>query len=264
MPWGWRVSSYFLTKGVAAGLALTAAVALIAGADVTNSWMRWGVPLVAGVFLAITGVLLVSDLKRPDRFLYLITKGNPGSWLVRGAWILSGYAAVLAGWFVTGALGSDGAVEILIWVSVPLALATAGYTAFLFGQAEGRDLWQSPMLLWHMVAGSFAVGGGVSLFYAMSFDVGTTAEEAFAWAMLGGAAALGLFAFAELSAHHPTRNIADAVHHMTRGRSGGSGGLGVSCLESWFQPCSAHCSSPTWCRCGRPRSEGWPPPPDCG
>ena len=177
MPWGWRVSSYFLTKGVAAGLALTAAVALIAGADVTNSWMRWGVPLVAGVFLAITGVLLVADLKRPDRFLYLITKGNPGSWLVRGAWILSGYAAVLAGWFVTGALGSDGAVEILIWVSVPLALATAGYTKSIAaagnrvashtwrGAGSGNlHGWQVARCLWfiQVLTGSVGTVGGTS------------------------------------------------------------------------------------------------------
>ena len=32
MPWGWRVSSYFLTKGIAAGLAIAVAIALLAGA----------------------------------------------------------------------------------------------------------------------------------------------------------------------------------------------------------------------------------------
>ena len=28
-----------------------------------------------------------------------------------------------------------------------LAAATAGYTAYLFAQCEGRDLWQTPLLL---------------------------------------------------------------------------------------------------------------------
>ncbi len=37
------------------------------------------------LFLALTMALLVLDLKRPDRFHYVLLKGNPRSWLVRGA-----------------------------------------------------------------------------------------------------------------------------------------------------------------------------------
>ena len=41
--------------------------------------------------------------------------------------------------------------------------AGAGYTAFLFGQAEGRDFWQSPLLLpmllvQAVIAGASALG----------------------------------------------------------------------------------------------------------
>ncbi len=218
MPWGWRVSSYFLTKGIAAGLVIAAALALLAGAPAGNGWLRWATPLVAGLFLLLTGVLLVWDLKRPDRFHYLITKGNPGSWLVRGAYILGAYAVVLGVWFVAGVLDSIGLVEVMTWVGVPAAIATAGYTAFLFGQAEARDLWQSPMLLWHMVAGALAAGGGTALFLTLFFEVPGEATTAFTWTMVGGAAALGLLALAELVSRHPTRNIEEAMHHMTRGR----------------------------------------------
>jgi Fe-S-cluster-containing dehydrogenase component len=217
MPWGWRVSSYFLTKGIAAGLALAMAIALLAGSGTGSSLINWVAPLVAGVFLGLTGALLVADLKRPDRFLYLLTKGRWGSWLVRGAVILSLYAAVLGVWFLAGTAGADDLVAALIWVAVPIALATAGYTAFLFGQAEARDLWQSPILLWHMVAGAIAVGGGAGLVLDLFLDVPDSATTAFQWTMIGGAAALGLIAFAELTTRHPTRNITDAVHHMTRG-----------------------------------------------
>ena len=157
MPWGWRVSSYFLTKGIAAGVAIALVLALLAGAEVDSTWARWGAPVVAGIFLGLTGLLLVTDLKRPDRFLYLITKGRQGSWLVRGAWILSAYALVLGLWFIFGLVDAS-YVAVLVWIAAILGLAVAGYTAFLFGQAEGRDLWQSPMLLWHMLAGAFAAG----------------------------------------------------------------------------------------------------------
>jgi Fe-S-cluster-containing dehydrogenase component len=165
-PWGWRVSSYFLTKGIAAGLVLALAVASLLGANMTTSWARWGTPLIAGLFLALTGYLLVADLKRPDRFYFLLTKGNPGSWLVRGAWILGAYALALAVWFVAGLTKADGLIVTLMWIGVPLALATAGYTAFLFRQAEARDLWQSPMLLWHMIAGAFAAGGAGAVLFS--------------------------------------------------------------------------------------------------
>jgi Fe-S-cluster-containing dehydrogenase component len=216
-PWGWRVSAYFLTKGIAAGLVLAVALALLLGASVSGAWIAWGTPLVAGLFLAATGVLLVSDLKRPDRFYYLLTKGNPGSWLVRGAWILGAYAVVLGVWFLAGVAGSDGIVEVMAWVGTPLALATAGYTAFLFGQAEARDLWQSPMLVWHMVAGAFAAGGGAGSIAWWAGGGDAAYGDAALWSMTAGAIALGLVALGELTAHHPTRNIEIAMHHMTRG-----------------------------------------------
>jgi hypothetical protein len=162
-----------------------------------------------------------------------LTKGNPGSWLVRGAWILGAYAAVLAVWFLGGIAGADTLVRGAIWVSATIGLAVAGYTAFLFGQAEARDLWQSPTLLWHMIAGALVVGGGASLVASLFSDVGadpasSTATlragggllpgvEAFSWAMIVGGIALGLMAAIELTARHPTRNIAEAVHHMTQG-----------------------------------------------
>ena len=226
MPWGWRVSSYFLTKGIAAGIAIAAAIALLAGVAVDSAFMSWVAPLVAGLFLLATGVLLVWDLKRPDRFYYLLTKGNPGSWLVRGAYILGAHAAVLGLWFIAGVAGADTVVTLAIWLAALIGLATAGYTAFLFGQAEARDLWQSPTLLWHMLAGAFAAGGGAGLLAAMAFDLGDTFARSMAGMLVGGTLALGLIAIAELVSHHPTANIEMAMHHMTRGAYAGQWWVG--------------------------------------
>jgi Fe-S-cluster-containing dehydrogenase component/formate-dependent nitrite reductase membrane component NrfD len=220
MPWGWRVSSYFLTKGIAAGIAIAAVVALLFGAGTDPAWMTWGAPLVAGLLLLLTGVLLVADLKRPDRFFYLLTKGNPGSWLVRGAWILGAYAAVLGIWFLSGIFGLDTIVTVAIAVAALVALGVAGYTAFLFAQAEARDLWQSPLLLWHMLAGALVAGAGASLIAAGLFgpeDVGAESIDAFAWTMLIGSAAVGALAIVELASKHPTRNAEEGFHHLTRG-----------------------------------------------
>ncbi len=216
MPWGWKVSSYFLTKGISAGIAMAAAAALAYGVRTDTAWMRWLAPLVAGIFLLLTGVLLVWDLKRPDRFFYLLTKGNPGSWLVRGSWILGAFAALMGVWFLLGVF-DIGSLELVIWASAVVGLGVSGYTAYLFGQAEGRDLWQTPVLLWHMIGGALAVGGGISLIAALSMSVLVTSITPFAWVMLIGAAMVGSMSLTELFASHSTTNAAAAMHHMTKG-----------------------------------------------
>lgn len=215
-PWGRKVSSYFLTKAIAAGIAVSAAVAMLAGVGTGSVWMSWLAPLVAGLFIALTGVVLVWDLKRPDRFLYILTKSNPGSWLVRGAWILGAQGALMAVWFVVGVFGL-GSLEPVIWVSALNGLLVAGYTAFLFGQAEGRDLWQTPLLLWHMIGAALAVGGGASLIAAMASSSLEEAVGPFAGVMAVGAGVVGLMTVTELFSSHPTTNAQSAFHHMTKG-----------------------------------------------
>jgi Fe-S-cluster-containing dehydrogenase component/formate-dependent nitrite reductase membrane component NrfD len=218
MPWGWRVSSYFLTKGIAAGLAIVMALVLLTGqAHDASALGMWLAPLVSGLFIAVTGALLVWDLKRPDRFMFLLTKGNPGSWLVRGAWVLGAHALVVGGWFLAGVAGLDAVVPPLTWAAALVGVATAGYTAFLFGQAEARDLWQSSTLLWHMVAGAVTAGGAAGLVLALVTDVPDPMTRVFGWALVGGAVTLGAVAAVELTSHHPTRNIQHAMHHLTGG-----------------------------------------------
>ena len=218
-PWGWKVSSYFLTKGAAAGLALALAAAHLFGADLTSRWARWGVPLVAGALLALTGALLVADLTRPGRFHYIITKGNPGSWLVRGAWILGADALLMAVWFTLG-VGASRASPALVWIGVPLALAAAGYTAPLFRQAKARNLWRGRTLFAHMLAGALAAGGGMSLIMsALSASPGDSPQvRGFTWTMTAGAAALGVLAAMEALGSHPTANARAAARHLLRGR----------------------------------------------
>src|SRR5579875_2637266 len=94
-------------------------------------------------FLGLTAILLVTDLKRPDRFLYILTKPNPTSWLVWGSYMLmlAGGAALV--WLIAALAGASGLRKGFMIVALCLAPLAAGYTAFLFGQAEGRDLWQS-------------------------------------------------------------------------------------------------------------------------
>lgn len=65
--WGWEVSGYVVTKAIAAGSFLMPFLATVLGAgEVSGTTWLWsaGISL---VFLALTGILLIMDLDRPDR-----------------------------------------------------------------------------------------------------------------------------------------------------------------------------------------------------
>jgi Fe-S-cluster-containing dehydrogenase component/formate-dependent nitrite reductase membrane component NrfD len=159
-PWGWRVSAYLWTKSVAAGAALVAALGTLAGWPTAG---RPALPVVALAFLLATTVLLIADLKRPDRFHFILLKANYRSWLVWGAWILMAFGAVLALWLLAAGSGRAGWLAVLAPLLVLLALAAAGYSAFLFAQAEGRDSWQSPLVLPHLLVSALTAGAAVGL-----------------------------------------------------------------------------------------------------
>jgi formate-dependent nitrite reductase membrane component NrfD len=95
---------------------------------------------------------------------------------------------------------------------------TAGYTAFLFGQAEGRDLWQSPVLFWHLLAQAVMVGAGALLVLGPIFGTGEATMEWLSWALIAGVIAHLLITAVEFGGKHPTRNAEIAAHAITHGR----------------------------------------------
>ena len=218
-PWGGRVSAYLWTKAVAAGALMVAALGAMGGQGAT---LLTGVlaPIVALVFLAVTGALLVLDLRRPDRFHYILFKPNTSSWLVRGTWILIAYGAIAVVWLYAGLTGND---EMLFGLAVPtllLAGAAAGYSALLFGQAEGRDFWQSALVLPHLLVGA-VIAGAASLSVIGMVGVivsGMTAPPLWSLTllMLLGLLVHALILAAELGGAHPNLDAARAARLITR------------------------------------------------
>ncbi|MGI9641505.1 MAG: NrfD/PsrC family molybdoenzyme membrane anchor subunit, partial [Acidimicrobiia bacterium] len=185
-------------------------------------------PIVAGIFLGITGALLVFDLKQPTRFYYLITKGNFTSWLVKGAYVLMAFAAVSGLWFIAGVVEADGLIEVLAIPAALTGLATAGYTAFLFAQCEGRDLWQTPLLLPMLLARAVTAGAAAWLIADVFMDV--PEPDAIRWALLGGVSAVMVLSWME-TVSHGSRHVELAVHSMVKGEHGSLfwGGLTLGC-----------------------------------
>ena len=69
-----------------------------------RSWLRRSVRLAR--VLALTAVVLIVDLERPERFYYILTRPNWKSWIARGACFLTAHGAV--GRTVAAAAGSLG------------------------------------------------------------------------------------------------------------------------------------------------------------
>jgi Ni/Fe-hydrogenase subunit HybB-like protein len=112
-----------------------------------------------------------------------------------------------------------GADEPQPWLGVvgaPLAAATAAYTAYLFAQAKGRDLWQNPLLPPHLLVQAVLAGAAALLPFAAWLDDG--AVELLAWLVAGSALTHLVFVFGEISLTHTTAHVHLAVRELTRGR----------------------------------------------
>jgi hypothetical protein len=194
--WGFRVSAYLWTKSIAAGVYLVPAIAWLG-----DPWvpMPGAAPLAAAAFLALTGLLLVADLRQPQRFLWTLTRPQWRSWLVRGSYLLAAYGAVLGLELLLRIAGlplSRG----LTALGVLLAVASAVYTAFLFGQAKGRDLWQSPLLGPHLLVQALVAGAALARprWLLLLLPIG------------------GLMVAAEVWGRHPTQDAARAARLIQR------------------------------------------------
>jgi formate-dependent nitrite reductase membrane component NrfD len=132
----------------------------------------------------LTVILLIKDLSQPKRFLNILIRPQWKSWVARGAYIMVTFTAVAGLWWLwegaayLGWLPGEFVVDMrpaAAWIVLPFALGVVIYTAFLLGQAEGRDMWQNNLLPFQLIAQSMMVASGmfliVSLFVPFPADL---------------------------------------------------------------------------------------------
>jgi formate-dependent nitrite reductase membrane component NrfD len=231
-PWGWRVSTYLWTKSIAAGALMVAAWSARFGSVVVDPLIGIAAPLLALLFLLLTTALLVLDLKRPDRFHYVLLKGNLRSWLALGSWVLIAYGAVGGFWLLVGLGYVRGPHHLVTLPALLVGCAAAGYSALLFGQAEGRDFWQSPLLLPHLLIAAAVAGSAALLVIAPAVGTDVRVHATIAVTLLIGLVLHGILLFAELGVTHANLDVARAARLITRGPLkawfwGGAVGVGV-------------------------------------
>ena len=178
--------------------------------------------MIALLFLGVTFALLVLDLKKPGRFFYLLTKPNLKSWLTLGGYVLMIYGVLAGVWLVQG-LTKPAISPLVFWPAALFAIASAGYSAFLFAQARGRDFWQSPLLFWHLLIQSISAGAAL-LIVIGSLELVTPFQfmsaPMFAW--LGNALVISLFAglamtFSDLFLTHGSEELRRSSDLLVKG-----------------------------------------------
>ncbi len=150
-----------LTKGIATGGMLTSALLWLLGADVPLT--RTVGPAVSLLFLLITTIVLVSDLERPERFYYILTRPNWGSWMVWGTYFLIAQGILTTLWIAAGWYGATGTLRLLAVPAIAASILTTCYTGFLFAQGLARDLWQGPQSTLDLLAQAIAEGSAMML-----------------------------------------------------------------------------------------------------
>ena len=98
-----------------------------------------------------------------------------------------------------------------------VAAASAGYSAFLFGQAEGRDFWQSPLVLPHLLLAAVTAGCAILLLAALAVSEDPRVAEGLGLGLWFSLAASAVVLFAEAFTAHGSQDAARAARLIMRG-----------------------------------------------
>ena len=151
------IAGYLFTGGIAAGSAL-----LAAGADLTGRpSMRRSARMTSLAALSVSGVALVHDLGRPERFANMLRVFKPTSPMSVGSWLLSAFAAPVG----VAAIGDRTRFARPAGLAAAaIAPAVATYTAVLICDTSVPS-WHAayPEMPFVFAGSALAGSGGLSL-----------------------------------------------------------------------------------------------------
>ena len=219
IPWHWQVPAYLVAKAIGAGTFVIAAAGVALGLLPGTPLFTTIAALISLVFIGINTGLLVWDLDRPERFWTILIRPQWRSWLARGAFILIAFSGVGGLFFLGHLFGLAALANVLIWPGVVLAVLSAIYTAFLFAQAEGRDLWQSTLLPWHLFVQALMAGAAALLVTGALYGVTPEALRVLQWTFgVSLLVNLLLTMGGEFGVPHASQVAAAAARMITHGR----------------------------------------------
>ena len=161
--WTWEVPAYFFVGGTAGAAAVIALAAQVTRAD--RKLVR-DARRVAAIGGALSAPLLISDLGRPERFLYMLRVFKPQSAMSVGSWTVAffGGASAAAALFGERLVGNVAAV-----FAAASGLVMSTYTGVLIG-ATSVPVWakHSNVLPIHFAAS--AAGSAASTLQLLGHD----------------------------------------------------------------------------------------------
>lgn len=169
--WLWYIPAYFFVGGVASGAYIVAVLADMRGRREELPLVRAG-HFVSLVAAAISPVLLILDLGRPERWYNMLRVFRPRSMLNLGTYILSFMGAFGVAGAVSQLLRMFGPTHLLYrlvmqplrlfsWLGAIPAGFLGSYTAFLL-TATNVPLWAGNRLLMGLLFFSSALSTGLS------------------------------------------------------------------------------------------------------
>jgi formate-dependent nitrite reductase membrane component NrfD len=132
--------------------------------------------------------------------------------LVLGGIVLSVFIATLCITIALRMLGMNAAADAMRWLNAIVGVAVAGYTAFLFAQCKGRDLWESKWLLPHLLVQAILVGAAMHLVIVRPWSL--------RWIVIIAALAHLVLSLFERQRHHETENARQAAAFLPEIRFG--------------------------------------------
>lgn len=215
--WGWEVVAYILTKALASGFILIYFSLKILDPQSLSLALQNVIVWISLFFLGLTSFFLVIDLDKPSRFLYVILRPQWKSWLVRGAYILMGFGASLTAWSLCYWLGRLSFLPFFEISALVFAFLSAIYTAFLLGQAKGRDFWQNPLCVVHMLNHALLASASLSLIVFSFLPAFASWCPFFFKLTLGSLALQFCLLLAELFTVHATKDAQQTLELILKG-----------------------------------------------
>jgi formate-dependent nitrite reductase membrane component NrfD len=153
--WTWEVPTYFFVGGAAGAAAILGVAAQLARVDpeLVKDARR-----IAAAGAALSAPLLIADLGRPERFLYMLRIFKPQSPMSVGAWTV----AVFGGASTAAVLPLKTVADVSAIVSALSGLVMATYTGVLIG-ATTIPVWKEHVTVLPVHFGASALGSAVSL-----------------------------------------------------------------------------------------------------
>jgi len=228
IPWHWPVPAYLVTKGIGAGMFILLSLGIGLNWFGLDRLTLVVTGFISLLFIGITTALLVYDLEHPLRFFSILIRPQWRSWLTRGAFILIGFTLVAGVWWLLEAgayfnILSAALAETIrpfaLLIGLPLAIGVAVYTAYLFSQAEGRDLWQSALLPIHLLIQAIMAGSAALIVVGLALPEAPAEMVEAARTALIVTIILDAFVIliGEFSIPHANEIAARAAHDITQG-----------------------------------------------